>query len=165
MATYGRLIELVRSGQISFAQATSFNLDEYVGLAPEHPQSYHYFMHSNLFSHIDINPARCHVPSGLADDYFEYGRAYERDIQSAGGIDLQLLGIGSDGHIAFNEPGSSLASRTRLKALTAETRRDNARFFASLDEVPKLAVTMASVRFWKRGALCCWPPGRAKLKR
>lgn len=142
LATYQRLIELVRSGQVSFAQATSFNLDEYVGLAPEHPQSYHYFMHSNLFSQVDIVPERCHVPSGLAKDYYEYGREYERAIQSAGGIDLQLLGIGSDGHIAFNEPGSSLASRTRLKALTEETRRDNARFFSSMDEVPKLAVTM-----------------------
>ncbi len=142
LATYGRLIELYRSGQISFAHATSFNLDEYVGLAPEHPQSYHYFMHENLFRQVDIQPERCHVPSGLADDYFEYGRQYEQAIQAAGGIELQLLGIGSDGHIAFNEPGSSLASRTRLKALTEETRKDNARFFASIDEVPKLAVTM-----------------------
>ena len=142
LATYQRLIELQRTGQISFAGATSFNLDEYVGLAPDHPQSYHYFMHTNLFSHVDFNVARCHVPSGLAEDYFEYGRQYEQAIQTAGGIDLQLLGIGSDGHIAFNEPGSSLASRTRLKALTEETRRDNARFFSSMDEVPKLAVTM-----------------------
>ncbi len=142
LATYQRLIELYRSGQVSFAQATTFNLDEYVGLAPDHPQSYHHFMHTNLFSQIDVDPRRCHVPDGLAEDYFEYGRQYEQAIQAAGGIDLQLLGIGSDGHIAFNEPGSSLASRTRLKALTAETRRDNARFFNSLDEVPKLAVTM-----------------------
>lgn len=142
LATYQRLIELYQSGQVSFAQATSFNLDEYVGLSPDHTQSYHFFMHTNLFSQIDIVPERCHVPCGMADDYYEYGRKYEQSIQAAGGIDLQLLGIGSDGHIAFNEPGSSLASRTRLKALTEETRRDNARFFNSLEEVPRLAVTM-----------------------
>ncbi|MCC6512077.1 MAG: glucosamine-6-phosphate deaminase [Pirellulaceae bacterium] len=142
LATYGQLIELHRSGQLSFAGVTTFNLDEYVGLPPSHPQSYNFFMHNHLFRHVDISSDRCHVPSGLADNYYEYGRQYEQAIQNAGGIDLQLLGIGSDGHIAFNEPGSSLASRTRLKALTEETRRDNSRFFDSLDEVPKLAVTM-----------------------
>lgn len=142
LATYARLIDLYRSGQVSFAQATSFNLDEYVGLPPEHPQSYHHFMQANFFGQVDMAPDRWHVPDGMATDYFEFGRHYEQTIADAGGIDLQLLGIGSDGHIAFNEPGSSLASRTRLKALTERTRRDNSRFFGSLEEVPKLAVTM-----------------------
>jgi glucosamine-6-phosphate deaminase len=142
LETYQRLIELYQAGQVSFAQVTTFNLDEYVGLPPTHPQSYHYFMHSQLFEHIDIDPARCHVPDGQAADYRAYALQYEQAIAEAGGIDLQLLGIGTDGHIAFNEPGSSLASRTRLKALTEQTRRDNSRFFDSLDEVPKLAISM-----------------------
>jgi glucosamine-6-phosphate deaminase len=142
LATYRRLIEAHRDGLVSFAQVTTFNLDEYVGLAPDHPQSYRYFMHHELFEHIDIDPARCHVPDGLAGDYQAYGQQYEQRIAAAGGIDLQLLGIGSDGHIAFNEPGSSLASRTRLKALTEQTRRDNSRFFGALEAVPKLAISM-----------------------
>ena len=144
LATYKRLIECHRAGQLSFAQVTTFNLDEYVDLAPEHPQSYHHFMYDELFRHIDVAPERCHVPDGMLreQDYDDFGAKYERSIQEAGGIDLQLLGIGTDGHIAFNEPGSSLASRTRLKALTEQTRRDNSRFFDALDDVPKLAVTM-----------------------
>ena len=142
LATYRRLIELHRSGELSFAQVTTFNLDEYVGLSGDHPQSYRYFMDSELFEHIDVDPAHCHVPDGLASDYHSYGQQYEQRIVDAGGIDLQLLGIGSDGHIAFNEPGSSLGSRTRLKALTEQTRRDNSRFFHSLDAVPKLAISM-----------------------
>lgn len=142
LATYQRLIELNQAGQVSFAQVTTFNLDEYVGLAPDHPQSYHHFMHSQLFEHIDVDPARCHVPDGLAQDYRTYGPKYEQAIVEAGGIDLQLLGIGTDGHIAFNEPGSSLASRTRLKALTEQTRIDNSRFFDGLEQVPKLAISM-----------------------
>jgi glucosamine-6-phosphate deaminase len=142
LATYQRLIELCRAGQVSFAQVTTFNLDEYVGLGPEHPQSYHAFMRSQFFDHIDIDPARCHVPDGQAENYRTYCQQYEQAIADAGGIDLQLLGIGTDGHIAFNEPGSSLASRTRLKALTEQTRRDNSRFFDGLEQVPKLAVSM-----------------------
>lgn len=142
LATYQRLIEIHRAGQLSFADVTSFNLDEYVGLGEDHPQSYRHFMHNELFRHINIAPDRCHVPDGLAGDYESYGRQYEQQIADAGGIDLQLLGIGTDGHIAFNEPGSSLASRTRLKALTEQTRRDNSRFFESLEAVPKLAISM-----------------------
>jgi glucosamine-6-phosphate deaminase len=142
LATYQALIRAHQQGQVSFAEVTSFNLDEYVGLEPNHPQSYHHFMRTHLFDQIDIAPARCHVPCGVAEDYELYGQQYEAAIADAGGIDLQLLGVGTDGHIAFNEPGSSLASRTRLKALTAQTRRDNARFFGSLDEVPRLAITM-----------------------
>ena len=144
LATYKRLIDCHRSGELSFAKVTTFNLDEYVQLPPEHPQSYRTFMHNELFQHLDIDPQRCHIPDGMAreQDYAALGSKYEQSIAAAGGIDLQLLGIGTDGHIAFNEPGSSLASRTRLKALTEQTRRDNSRFFASLDDVPKLAVTM-----------------------
>lgn len=162
LATYNALIARHRRGELSFAGVTSFNLDEYVGLPVEHPQSYRSFMRTNLFEHVDIDRARCHVPSGFASDYAAYGREYESMIAAAGGIDLQLLGIGSDGHIAFNEPGSSLASRTRLKALTAETRRDNARFFNSESEVPKLAVTMGVGTILEARSILLLATGRSK---
>ncbi|MEX0791522.1 MAG: glucosamine-6-phosphate deaminase, partial [Pirellulaceae bacterium] len=121
---------------------TTFNLDEYVGLPPTHPQSYRYFMHENLFRHLNLDLRNTHVPDGRALDYETYGEQYERMIADAGGIDIQILGIGRDGHIAFNEPGSSLGSRTRLKTLAGETVRDNARFFGSEEQVPRLAITM-----------------------
>lgn len=142
LGTYRELIHAHQAGKVSFRDVTTFNLDEYVGLGPEHTQSYRCFMHKHLFSKADFDPAKCHVPDGLADDYDAYCESYERRIRDAGGIDLQLLGIGTDGHIAFNEPGSSLASRMRLKALTERTRADNSRFFAEGEEVPYLAVTM-----------------------
>jgi glucosamine-6-phosphate deaminase len=142
LGTYRRLIEAYRAARVSFRDVTTFNLDEYVGLEPTHEQSYRRFMHESLFEHIDIDPSRTHVPLGIAADMESETAAYEKAIVAAGGIDLQLLGIGTDGHIAFNEPGSSLASRTRVKTLTRRTRQDNARFFGSFDLVPKLALTM-----------------------
>lgn len=142
LGTYSVLVERYRAGQVSFAGVTTFNLDEYVGLPTEHEQSYASFMRKNFFDLVDLRPDHCFLPDGNASDIREAGCVYERKIAQAGGIDLQLLGIGTDGHIAFNEPGSSLASRTRVKALTEQTRQDNARFFASIDEVPKLALTM-----------------------
>lgn len=143
VGTYREMIEYYRQGQVSFAQVTTFNLDEYVGLPRNHAQSYYTFMHQQLFEHADFEQSRCHLPDGEAEDLSAACEAYERAIDEAGGIDLQLLGIGTDGHIAFNEPSSSLASRTRVKALTRQTREDNARFFdAPAEEVPKLAITM-----------------------
>ncbi len=142
LGIYRRLIELHRHQELSFRHATTFNLDEYVGLSSDHPQSYRMFMQEHLFQHIDIRPEKAHLPSGEAINLQDECREYEERIRQAGGIDLQLLGIGTDGHIAFNEPGSSLASRTRLKTLTESTRRDNARFFESLDQVPSCAITM-----------------------
>lgn len=142
LATYQELVTRCTAGQVSFAEATSFNLDEYVGLPAGHPQSYKQFMHDNLFSKTDFRADRSFLPDGSATDYKAAGAEYEESIKQAGGIDLQLLGIGSDGHIAFNEPGSSLASRTRIKALTKQTRSDNARFFDSIDEVPRLSITV-----------------------
>ena len=139
---YQELIRRHRDGQVSFAEVTSFNLDEYVGLPPEHPQSYRRFMEEQLFEHIDIDRARTHVPDGMAANPLEAGPAYERAIAAAGGIDLQVLGIGRDGHIAFNEPTSSLGSRTRIKTLTEDTLRDNARFFQAGEFQPRLALTM-----------------------
>jgi glucosamine-6-phosphate deaminase len=142
MGVYEELIRMHRNDGLDFSQVATFNLDEYVGLAPEHPQSYRYFMQSQLFDHINIPTGHSFVPDGRALDYRSYCATYESKIREHGGIHLQLLGIGGDGHIAFNEPGSSLGSRTRLKTLTSETIRDNARFFDSEDSVPRLAVTM-----------------------
>jgi glucosamine-6-phosphate deaminase len=127
---------------LDWSRVTTFNLDEYIGLPREHPQSYHSFMWENLFRHVNISPRNVHIPDGGAADIPAFCAAYENRIRSAGGIDLQVLGIGSDGHIGFNEPSSSLASRTRIKTLTPQTRRDNARFFGSEDAVPHHVITM-----------------------
>ncbi len=142
LGTYKELIRMHREEGLDFSKVTTFNLDEYLGLPPSHDQSYNYFMQENLFKHININPANVHVPNGMAEDIDGYCTWYENEIRKAGGIDLQLLGIGSDGHIAFNEPGSSLGSRTRLKTLAESTIKDNARFFARENDVPRFAITM-----------------------
>ncbi len=142
LGVYRELIRLHQQQELDFSEITTFNLDEYVGLGPTHPQSYRYFMQQNFLDHINIDLKRTHVPDGRALNFEAHCSQYEQRIASCGGIDLQLLGIGSDGHIAFNEPGSSLGSRTRLKTLTSETVQDNARFFDSEQEVPRLAVTM-----------------------
>ncbi|MFO1487051.1 MAG: glucosamine-6-phosphate deaminase [Verrucomicrobiota bacterium] len=139
---YRELIRLHRAGETDFRRVTTFNLDEYVGLGPEHPQSYHQFMAENFFQHVNVPRANIHIPDGLARDIPASCAEYEARIRSAGGIDLQVLGIGTDGHVGFNEPSSSLASRTRIKTLTSQTRRDNARFFGSEDKVPLHVVTM-----------------------
>lgn len=127
---------------MTFAEVVSFNLDEYVGIPREHDQSYWSFMQRNLFQHIDISMENSYLPNGDCNDLLEECDRYESLIEEMAGIDLQILGIGSDGHIGFNEPGSSLASRTRVKALTERTRQDNARFFGDVQQVPKLAITM-----------------------
>jgi len=142
LGMYRELIRMHHEEGLDCSRIVTFNLDEYVGLGPNHSQSYRHFMQTNLFDHINIDVRNTHVPDGRALDFEAYCEQYERLIEDAGGIDLQVLGIGSDGHIAFNEPGSSLGSRTRLKTLTEETVRDNARFFSSQDEVPRMAITM-----------------------
>ena len=139
---YKELIRMHQEEDLDFANVTSFNLDEYLGLNPEHAQSYRTFMNQNLFDHINIEIVRTHVPSGIAEDIAAMALSYEKAIHNAGGIDLQILGIGSDGHIAFNEPGSALDSRTRVVDLEEQTIRDNARFFESIDDVPRQAITM-----------------------
>lgn len=142
LALYKELIALNRAGEISFAQVATFNLDEYLGLDGEHPQSYRYFMNDQLFNHIDIDKNKTQVPPGNAKDPIAACERYEAEIKRTGGIDLQLLGIGRNGHIGFNEPSSSLASRTRIKTLTLETIRDNARFFRPGEYQPHLSITM-----------------------
>jgi glucosamine-6-phosphate deaminase len=139
---YAELVRMHREEGLDFSRVTTFNLDEYVGLAGDHPQSYRAFMWEHLFRHLNVAKERIHIPNGLATDVPAECAAYETAIRAAGGIDLQILGIGTDGHIGFNEPSSSLASRTRIKTLTERTRSDNARFFGSVEAVPFHVVTM-----------------------
>lgn len=141
--TYKALIKLYESGAVSFENVITFNMDEYIGLPAEHPQSYHSFMWNNFFSHIDVKKENVHILNGMADDPEVECAAYESAIESVGGIDLFLGGIGPDGHIAFNEPGSSLNSRTRVKTLTTDTVIANSRFFDNdVNKVPKTALTV-----------------------
>ena len=143
LGLYKELIRLHHEEQLDFSQAVSFNLDEYLGLPPGHPQSFHSFMNANLFSHVNFSAKHIHIPDGtISKNFDEYCDSYENDIRKAGGIDLQILGIGRNGHVGFNEPTSSLASRTRLKALRRETVEDNRKYFASDAEIPKCAITM-----------------------
>lgn len=135
---YRELISL----KLDWRRVTTFNLDEYIGLPEKHPQSYHRFMWENLFRHVNIAKKNIHMPDGNAKDIPKFCAKYEKQIRAAGGIDLQVLGIGTDGHIGFNEPTSSLASRTRIKTLTQQTIKDNARFFGSEAKVPHHVITM-----------------------
>jgi glucosamine-6-phosphate deaminase len=164
LGLYKELIRLHREEGLDFSKVTTFNLDEYVGLPPEHPQSYHYFMWENLFKHINVDPRFVHIPHGMADDIDAFCDWYEERIEAVGGIDLQILGIGANGHIAFNEPSSSLGSRTRIKTLTEKTRQDNARFFSSMDEVPKYAITMGvgTIMEARKLLLLASGPGKAE---
>ena len=139
---YKELVKMNHAKEISFRRITSFNLDEYVGLGPEHPCSFHNEMQKNLFNEIDIPPQAINIPDGQTRDIEAMCSNYETEIRKAGGIDLQILGIGHDGHLGFNEPGSSLSSRTRLKTLSQETLEANSRFFGHKDKVPKHVVTM-----------------------
>ncbi len=142
LGLYRELVRMHKDEGLDFSMITTFNLDEYIGLSPDHQASYHRFMFDNLFNHINIPEEQVHIPYGLAQDIPAHCREYEQAIRDAGGIDIQVLGIGSDGHIAFNEPGSSLSSRTRAELLAEETRRDNSRFFDCLEQVPSHAITM-----------------------
>ncbi|MBN1108545.1 MAG: glucosamine-6-phosphate deaminase [Bacteroidales bacterium] len=140
---YRELVKRHQAGDISFKNVITFNMDEYVGLPQDHTESYHYFMFDNLFNHIDIPPENINILNGNAKDLQQECEDYEKKIVDAGGIDLFLGGIGPDGHIAFNEPGSSLASRTRIKTLTYDTVLANSRFFnGDLAKVPRMALTV-----------------------
>ncbi len=143
VGTYAEMIELVKQGKLSFENVITFNMDEYVGLPADHPQSYHYFMDKHLFNHVDIPRENINILNGMAPDLEQECLNYEAKIRSYGGIKLFLGGIGPDGHIAFNEPGSSLRSRTRVKSLTYDTIVANSRFFDNdVNKVPKMALTV-----------------------
>ncbi len=139
---YAELIRRYNAGEVSFAKARAFTLDEYVGLPGDHPQAYANVIRTEFTAHVDFSEDAVHAPNGLADDIPASCAAYEEKMAQAGGVDLQILGVGTDGHIAFNEPSSSLASRTRIKTLTTQTRIDNARFFdGDIDQVPLHCIT------------------------
>lgn len=143
LGTYAELIRRHKAGDVSFRHVITFNMDEYIGLPKEHEQSYYSFMWTNFFSHIDILPENAHILNGNAEDIEAECERYEAKIKEVGGIDLFMGGIGPDGHIAFNEPGSSLTSHTRVKSLTTDTIIANSRFFDNdLNKVPKTAVTV-----------------------
>jgi len=164
LGLYQELIRMHREEGLDFSQVTTFNLDEYVGLRGDHPQSYHYFMQENLFKHINIARQNIYIPSGTTDNYEAFCKWYELRIVECGGIDLQVLGIGSDGHIAFNEPSSSLGSRTRIKTLARQTIEDNARFFSSPEEVPIYAITMGVGTILEAHEIILLAGGESKAK-
>lgn len=139
---YQDLIEAYKNHQVSFKNVTTFNLDEYVGLAADDPNSYNYFMNDKLFNHVDIDPSHTHLPNGVATDLEQECKDYEALIKNTGQIDLQILGIGINGHIGFNEPGSSFSDRTQIVKLVDSTIEANSRFFAHKEDVPTHAVTM-----------------------
>jgi len=141
LATYAELAALKDTGQLDLSLASAFALDEYVGLPEDHPQSYHDTIRRTVAEPLGLNPARVHVPDGRTEGLSTAGLRYEEAIDDAGGVDIQVLGVGSNGHIGFNEPTSSLSSRTRMKTLAPRTLQDNARFFGSIDEVPRHCVT------------------------
>ena len=139
---YREMIRMYQAGELSFQDCTSFNLDEYVGLPPEDERSYHHYMRTHLFDQVDMDPEHIHLPNGCADDLRQACRDYEQKIKESGGIDLQILGIGANGHIGFNEPTGSLASRTWVKILSEQTMRANAVYFDRPEDVPRHVVTM-----------------------
>jgi len=160
-----RLIELYKKGKISFENVVTFNMDEYVGLAEDHPESYHSFMWKHFFSHINIKKENIHILNGNAKNLEEECANYEKAIKDAGGIDLFLGGVGQDGHIAFNEPGSSLTSVTRKKELTSDTIIANSRFFDyDLEKVPRVALTVGvgTVMAAKEVLIVCNGHGKAR---
>ena len=142
LGAYGQLIKWCQKGDVDFSQTKTVNLDEYVGLSADHNQSYAYFMHHNFFDHINIDPANTHLPNGMEPDAEKEGRRYDKVIANLGGVDLQLLGIGANGHIGFNEPSDTFETGTHLVNLTPSTIAANARFFADESMVPRQAYTM-----------------------
>src|SRR6266498_4304226 len=164
LGLYQELVKMHKKEGLDFSQVTTFNLDEYVGLPTTHDQSYHYFMHENFFKHVNIPLQNIHIPSGTTSNYHAFCEWFEKRIVDAGGIDAQILGIGSDGHIAFNEPGSSLSSRTRLKTLAKQTIDDNARFFSSREDVPVYAITMGVGTILDAHKLVLVASGKTKAK-
>ena len=159
---YQAMIELYKQGVADYSGVTTYNLDEYCGLSHDHDQSYHYFMMHNLFDHINVPYDRIHVPNGLAADFDAEGKAYDAAIDAAGGIELQILGLGNNGHIGFNEPCDVYPQITHKVTLTASTIEANKRFFASADEVPKFAITMGIGTIMKARSIVLVATGKAK---
>ena len=167
LGIYDQLVQWYEKGDIDFSNASSVNLDEYVGLTPDHPNSYHWYMTRNFFSHININPDHCHLPDGMAPSLESECLRYDYLIQQLGGIDMQLLGLGCNGHIGFNEPDQAFEQQTHCVSLNESTRKANSRYFASLAEVPQQAITMGikSIMQAKRIVLCVSGESKAEILR
>jgi glucosamine-6-phosphate deaminase len=163
IGVYKHLVGLHKQGSLDFSRVVTFNLDEYLGLPAAHPRSFHHFMQENLFAHVNVDPRNIHIPDGtIRDNYDRYCASYEEAIRKAGGIDLQLLGIGRNGHVGFNEPTSSIGSRTRLKVLSQETMEDNSKFFAPGEESPRCAITMGIGTILEARKILLLATGQAK---
>ncbi|WP_353096807.1 glucosamine-6-phosphate deaminase [Tissierella praeacuta] len=159
---YKEMIRAYKEEGLDFSKVKTFNLDEYVGLSPEHLSSYRYFMNNELFNHININKENTHVPNGNAENVEEYCKKYDEMIKEAGGIDIQVLGIGQNGHIAFNEPDDSLSVGTNIVQLAENTIKANSRFFDSIEEVPKAAITMGIGSIFKARKILLLASGKNK---
>lgn len=161
---YKELIKMYENKELDFSNVTTVNLDEYVGLNPEHEQSYRHFMNENLFKHINVDITKTFVPNGLAEDLAAQCKEYDEKIKELGGIDVQLLGIGNNGHIAFNEPDTELSAGTHVISLTQNTIEANARFFDNIDDVPKTAITMGVGGIMKAKKIILIASGESKAE-
>lgn len=164
LAMYDKLIEMYREDEVDFSEVNSFNLDEYCGLDAKHQNSYHYYMYDNFFKDINIKDENIHIPNGAAEDFNKECRDYEESIKKARGIDLQILGIGSNGHIGFNEPAENLNVATEVVDLTEETIKANSRYFESEDEVPKQAISMGMATILKADKIVLLARGKNKAE-
>lgn len=164
LGMYDNLIERYREGELDFSNVKTFNLDEYCGLEADHPNSYHYYMHDNFFKDINIKKENINIPDGAAEDFNEECRNYEKSIKNSGGIDLQILGIGSNGHIGFNEPAENLNVTTEVVDLTKETIEANSRYFDSKNEVPKKAISMGIATILKSNRIVLLASGKKKAE-
>ncbi|HET8925767.1 MAG TPA: glucosamine-6-phosphate deaminase [Candidatus Acidoferrum sp.] len=163
VGVYRELVRLHKAGSLDFSRVVTFNLDEYLGLSSVHPQSFHHFMREHFFAHVNLDPRNIHIPDGtIRGNYDQHCASYEEAIRKAGGIDLQILGIGRNGHIGFNEPTSSIGSRTRLKVLSKETIDDNSKFFAAGEESPRCAITMGIGTILEAGKILLLASGASK---
>lgn len=161
---YEELVKKYKNSEISFKDIKTVNLDEYVGLSGDHDQSYRYFMNDKLFNHIDIDKNNTYIPNGLADDLHEESKRYDEIIDSLGGQDIQILGIGENGHIGFNEPSSKLEANTHVEDLVESTIQANSRFFDSIDDVPKTAISMGMGKIFQAKQIILLASGKNKAK-
>jgi len=161
---YRELVKIHKEGELDLSKVITFNLDEYLGLSPDHPQSYHYYMYENFFNHVNIEEKNIHIPKGDTKDPVQECLNYEKEIEKIGGIDLQILGIGINGHVGFNEPDINLEAKTHVIQLSDDTITANSRFFKNLDEVPKKAITMgmATIMRSKKIILMAWGAEKKK---
>ena len=164
LGMYRELVKLYKKGKLNFSKVTTFNLDEYLGISPDHPQSYHYYMYENFFNHVNIEEENIHIPKGDTKDSIQECLNYEREIEKVGGINLQILGIGVNGHVGFNEPDINLETKTHVIQLSDNTITANSRFFKNLDKVPRKAITMGMATIMKSKKIILMAWGAEKKK-